>query len=62
LRIALLVAGLIALAIGYEKVGGGLLAAGIIGTVIGTFVHGRRSSDDGDIRTEQTDEAKRKAS
>jgi uncharacterized membrane protein len=42
--IALLGSGLIALGLGYDKVGGGLLAAGILSTIIGTFVHGRRSS------------------
>jgi uncharacterized membrane protein len=40
--LALLVAGIIALALGKVAIGTGLLGAAIIGTVIGTFVQGRR--------------------
>jgi len=41
--IALLVSGVIIVLHGDIAVGSALLAAGVIGTVIGTFVHGRRS-------------------
>jgi uncharacterized membrane protein len=39
-------AGVIVIALGQVTVGSGLLAAGFVGTVIGTFVHGRRALED----------------
>jgi uncharacterized membrane protein len=44
--VAVLVAGIVTLALGHKYVGSGLMAAGIIGTIVGTFVHGRRTARD----------------
>src|ERR1700732_4380479 len=44
--LALLLSGTIVMALGNSVVGGGLLGAAAIGTVIGTFVHGRRENTD----------------
>jgi uncharacterized membrane protein len=43
--LALLIAGVIIVALGNVVVGSGLLGAAIIGTVIGTFVHGRHPEE-----------------
>jgi len=50
--LVLVVSGITALLLGFEKIGSALLGAAIIGTVIGTFVHGRRSSSDDDEPSE----------
>jgi uncharacterized membrane protein len=41
--VAVLIAGTICLLSGHEIIGSGLFGAAVIGTVVGTFVHGRRS-------------------
>jgi uncharacterized membrane protein len=43
--IAFLVSGLYALSLGYSAIGGGLLSAAAIGTVVLTFVNGRKRDD-----------------
>ncbi|MGY3137195.1 hypothetical protein ACVWZM_007877 [Bradyrhizobium sp. USDA 4501] len=43
--LALLVAGTILVVCGDKAIGGTLLGAGVLGTVVGTFVHGRRSGE-----------------
>jgi hypothetical protein len=44
--IGILTAGLIALALGYDRVGIGLLSFAGIGTVVGAFIHGRRNGEE----------------
>ena len=43
--LALLISGVVIIAIGHPATGSALLGAAIIGTVIGTFVHGRRGGE-----------------
>jgi hypothetical protein len=54
--LALLISGIIAVLAGQVAVGSGLLGAAVIGTVIGTFVHGRRAVKDDDEDEEQEPE------
>lgn len=57
--LVLLISGVVVLYLGFEKTGSALLGAAILGTVIGTFVHGRRSSDDDEDASSETDRDKK---